>query len=311
MIWKSILWMTFCLISSIESKLHLHQMFDKCQISDLKNSVIIPHQTENFDQLYFDCQNVTHMIRSKQTSWLKCAIRCQAGYSLKNPHHPDLKIASSFFTCRKIKNLNQVYWKYQDGSRQPDLAGCQIDTCSPPLKLRKKFKKSNSLEIVWEARFYWVESDTFVSTGSLFLNLDSLRTNLADHNFSKGWTLILEFKNFIPVSNSNSYSIHISKALNIKSINQGQMISFTSNRYNDDILTSNSTHFLKDKRVKFEINFYAGAGQKIDPDLQVRNIYLLKGAKSNASCHILGQKTEATTAASVNSVLNNFQQCQA
>ena len=88
--------------------------------------------------------------------------------------------------------------------------------------------------------------------------------------------------------------IHISKALNIYSTENGRVISFTSNGFNNDIFASNSTHFANYRRTKFEINFYAGIGQEFTQDFNVKNIYLLEGEKTDVRCHFAESSSNST-----------------
>lgn len=278
------------LFTIVESELNLKQLFTSCQESDLLSRIILPESTDNVSQLRTHCQNVTHTINSKQINWLKCGITCQPGYSLKNQNYPEIDINNSFFTCRRI-NSKFVYWNYQDGSENPDLQGCQVDTCHPPRKLRQNYKSN------WEGRFYWEELFNDSKVGTLDLNLNNLRNNLKSFDFSSGWTLILKFENDLVMSNNSSaHYVQISKGLNIKSTEKGRVLSFTSNGHNNDIFTQNSTHFYNSKRVKFDIGFYAGFESNFEVnlsdsmssqanDFEVSEIYLLEGQMTDVRCH--------------------------
>lgn len=282
-----ILYFIVIFTSLVKCNLNVRQLFSQCQVSDLMNHVISRETTENYPQLRVECQTVTHLINFQERQWDKCYISCQAGYSLKNPHYSEYKIATTYFTCRKLRNSSLFHWTYQDGSLQPELQGCQIDDCPPPTVLRKKFKKSSNSD--WECKFYWDSNEKQFKLGVLVLNLVSIRDNLSNFNFSQGWTLILKFNQNISSSENSSsfHSIHISKALNLKSTDNGRVLSFTSNGYNNDMFADNSTNFTNYRRTKFEINFYAGLAQEFNfnQDFNVQNIYLLEGQKTDVRCY--------------------------
>lgn len=120
-----------------------------------------------------------------------------------------------------------------------------------------------------------------VLIGSLLLNFKNIRDSkildpIAENLRLNGWTLILKFNQPLPANSK----FHLSKALNLNSIENGQAISFTAHQ--------NNFHIFQPKRKrnyknfgKFEISFVGDFSQI---NFQVSKVYLLEGIYTDVRC---------------------------